>query len=630
VTGATFKSNTASGGGSASFSSAAMVTGTTFTNNLLGIVNFGTLTLNNSTVGGNTSGGINNFGILTLNNTTVSGNAGPGVGGISNRGTMTMTNSTVSGNTGDGGIGNYFGGTVTLNNSTVSGNTSSVSGGGITNGDGGTLTLNNSTVSGNQGYFSGGVMNFSTTVLQNTILAGNTGNPTSTSPDCSGTINSSGYNLIGNTAGCTFNATTGDLLNVNPKLDPLQNNGGPTPTHALLLGSPAINAGNPAGCTDQLGNPLASDQRGFPRVSRCDIGAYEVQPIAFSTKAVNPSLASPGNPLVYTIVLTNSGSSPLPNVMVTDTLPSSLNYTINSLTATSGSYNYNSGVITWTGSVNASANVNITFGAVVSQTAPIGDLVNAVIINGGAEIITRTATANIMYRVYLPLIRSTCKSGICGRVTLNGSPAAGVSLELRFFNGSSFSTLATTTTNANGDYAFAGMPSLALGQHYYVRYRNYAGTPGRLWVWGTRDLTSYSAGSAVEIGNFDIADIVLVSPAAGATVALPYTFQWTRRPATPSDTYEFDLYDPTDGNPNFYTAPPLGYVGSYILNSLPPGFNVGALYGWEIWVYSPDGGYGISYETRAVHFSNTGLSVTTAVQPARYKTAPDLEDRRKR
>jgi hypothetical protein len=68
------------------------------------------------------------------------------------------------------------------------------------------------------------------------------------------------------------------------------------------------------------------------------------------------------------------------------------------------------------------------------------------------------------------------------------------------------------------------VPSLTPGQRYYVRYRNYADTPGRLWVWGTRDLTSYAAGSAVEIGNFDIADIALVSPPAGATVALPYTF----------------------------------------------------------------------------------------------------------
>ena len=178
--------------------------------------------------------------------------------------------------------------------------------------------------------------------------------------------------------------------------------------------------------------------------------------------------------------------------------------------------------------------------------------------------------------------------------------------------------------------AFASVPGLAPGQRYYVRYRNYANTPGRLWVWGTRDLTSYAAGSAVEIGNFDIADSPLIAPPAGATVALPYTFQWTRRPATPSDTYEFDIYDPTDGDPYAYTVPPLGYVGSFTMNSLPPGFSPGVQYVWEIWVYSPDGGYGISYETRAVTFSNTGASATVTSQSAQLRPAPVREDIPKR
>ena len=62
---------------------------------------------------------------------------------------------------------------------------------------------------------------------------------------------------------------------VDPHLGPLQNNGGPTQTQALLPGSPAINAGNPAGCRDALGALLLADQRGFPRLGRCDIGAYE-------------------------------------------------------------------------------------------------------------------------------------------------------------------------------------------------------------------------------------------------------------------------------------------------------------------------------------------------------------------
>jgi len=228
-------------------------------------------------------GGIyNNVGTVTLTNSTVSGNTSPfgGGGGIYNNvGTLILDNSTVSTNTassgqpavgGGGGIYNSNG-TVTLNNSTVSGNTSPYSGGGIFNE--GILTLNNSTIRGNTADGGGGIRNFGGTVtLQNSILAGNTA---PISPDCSGTLSSAGYNLIGNTTGCTFNSTTGDLLNTNPQLFPLIGWPG---FHPLLPSSPAINAGNPSGCTDNLGNPLNTDQRGVARVGRCDIGAYEYDP----------------------------------------------------------------------------------------------------------------------------------------------------------------------------------------------------------------------------------------------------------------------------------------------------------------------------------------------------------------
>jgi hypothetical protein len=196
-------------------------------------------------------------------------------------------------------------------------------------------------------------------------------------------------------------------------------------------------------------------------------------------------------------------------------------------------------------------------------------------------------------------------------VALNGSPIVGVSLDLRFYDGSAWSTSATTTTDSAGHFTFQNAPSLGPGQKYYVLYQNTAGTAGRLWVWGTRALTSYTAGSSEEFGNFDIADIPLVAPPNDTTVALPYTFQWTPRPATPSDTYELDIYDPTDLVPYFYTNPPLGYVGSYTLSKLPAGFKLWVKYLWEIWVYSPDGGYGISYEARLVTFQNKGLSLTT-------------------
>ena len=228
-----------------------------------GIYNGGALTINNSTISGNTAnitgGGIYNGGALTINNSTISGNragtpklSGNG-GGISNGGKLTINNSTISANI------------------TTAGQFGTPSGGGISNG--GTLTINNSTISANSAKLGGGIDG--TATLQNSIVANST-----SGGNCSGTITSDGYNLSSDTS-CNFN-NVGDLNNTDPKLGPLQNNGGPTQTQALLSGSPAIDAGNPSGCTDGNGHLLKTDQRGAPRpdkedTSGCDMGAYESQ-----------------------------------------------------------------------------------------------------------------------------------------------------------------------------------------------------------------------------------------------------------------------------------------------------------------------------------------------------------------
>src|SRR5215469_1064747 len=101
-----------------------------------------------------------------------------------------------------------------------------------------------------------------------------------TGGNCSGTLTSEGYNLSSDST-CNFN-NPGDLNNHDPMLGPLQNNGGPTQTMALHPGSPAIDGGNPSGCTDGQGHLLKTDQRGMPRPDKedsvgCDIGAYESQ-----------------------------------------------------------------------------------------------------------------------------------------------------------------------------------------------------------------------------------------------------------------------------------------------------------------------------------------------------------------
>lgn len=271
-----------------------------------GIYNLsGTLTLTNSIVSGNTAttgGGIvNSFGsMLTLTNSTVSNNTANNGGGIYNStsSTLILTNSTVSGNTATNNVGGIFntgGGTSNLTNSTVSGNTAAVGGGGIDNFNG-TLNLTsvtvtkNSTTSTTCTTCSGGIYNLSgsTANLKNTIIAGNTVANASSSPDFLGAVAAgSSYNLIGNGQGTT-GISNGDANNnqvgVDPLLDPtLQLNGGTTPNHALLAGSPAIDKGNSFGLTtDQRGfrRPVDFPASTYPNASGgdgADIGAFEVQ-----------------------------------------------------------------------------------------------------------------------------------------------------------------------------------------------------------------------------------------------------------------------------------------------------------------------------------------------------------------
>jgi len=238
----------------------------------------GTLILKDCVVRDNTvandyGGGVSSYnGTMMLNNCTVSGNtAGREGGGIWSGGADTVVNnSTISGNKAEIGGGIWTGGGLVLNNSTVSGNTAQT-GGGIYDWTGGSI-VNNSTVSGNAA--AGGGINASEgpVSLQNSIVAGNLDNDY---PDCSGNILSLGYNLIGNTLGCTVSSGSGDLVNVDADLGPLMGPSGSPKYYPLLRGSPAIDAGNPAGCTEHLGNPLNTDQRGAVRVGRCDMGAYE-------------------------------------------------------------------------------------------------------------------------------------------------------------------------------------------------------------------------------------------------------------------------------------------------------------------------------------------------------------------
>ena len=244
----------------------------------------GFLTVLDSTLSGNSAGqALDGGGIMsgplfktpagvTLINSTISGNSASGFGGGIAGGYWggTIVNSTISGNSAGSAGGGISSTGVQISNSTVSGNFTADpdygSGGGIS---ANSVTVVNSTVSGNSAAICGGVCG-GTVEIGNTILNANA------SGNIDGTVTSHGYNISSDDGGGHLNGP-GDQINTDPLLGPLQNNGGPTLTHALLPGSPAIDAGDPS-----FTPPPFNDQRGCPfdRVfnGRIDIGSFETQP----------------------------------------------------------------------------------------------------------------------------------------------------------------------------------------------------------------------------------------------------------------------------------------------------------------------------------------------------------------
>ncbi|MEJ2597862.1 MAG: hypothetical protein P8Z00_05980 [Anaerolineales bacterium] len=220
-------------------------------------------------------------------------------------------------------------------------------------------------------------------------------------------------------------------------------------------------------------------------------------------------------------------------------------------------------------------------------------------------------------RAYLPLLSNDAGGKLFGQVTENGSKAPNVPLTLCRLNSPTdthCTSMRTTTTIADGTYAFNNLPALQTGQKYFAYFKNTTNTKGRLWYWQTHSLVTYTFGSQVQLGNFDIEDIKLISPTLPVTVTLPVTFSWKVRSASPSDSYEFDLYEPQNGSTNFYTKPPLGHVGSYRLKSLPSGFLMNQRYVWEVWAYAPDNAFGISLEARPVAFASSASPPTLPVE----------------
>lgn len=278
------------------------------------------VSVSNSTFYNNTSkiggGAIASNGIVQIDRSTFTGNSTESQGGesgggaIENTGPLTITLSTFTTNQAGKGGGIYNeGGTTLIVNSTFSGNSVTVSpraGGAIYNQpstDGsntpGVVTIVAATFYANTatGGTGGNLNNVAGNTLRLKLSIVANGSPN----NCAGPITSQSDNLESANS-CGF-AAGSDLINTNPQLGPLANNGGSTWTHALLAGSAAIDR-VVSGCTDQQGSPLGLDQRGVTRpqdsnndgLARCEIGAYELSASSGSTNAPTPTATSTGTP----------------------------------------------------------------------------------------------------------------------------------------------------------------------------------------------------------------------------------------------------------------------------------------------------------------------------------------------
>lgn len=256
-----------------------------------GIWNLGTLTVADCRIEGNVAdgdgGGLRNDGTARIERSTFSNNEASGFGavggGLTNLplegpGVLTLQASTLSGNRSDTVAGGFWNeGTMTVTGSTVSSNAARQEGGGLRNN--GSLELIHVTLAGNvAGQKGGGFQNLGDLKISNSIVAGNSAPD---GPDGLGCPAWEGVSLLQDPAGCP-SESDGLLVRVDPRLGPLQDNGGPTFTRAPEPGSPVL---------DAAGSCTGEDQRGVSRgpSERCDLGAYEtVSRLAVQAGACEP------------------------------------------------------------------------------------------------------------------------------------------------------------------------------------------------------------------------------------------------------------------------------------------------------------------------------------------------------
>lgn len=340
---------------------------------------------------------------LTVEHSAIRNN---GRGLYVNGGKLILTQSAITGNEdeADGGGGILcLNGTLVVNNSTISNNSTTAGHGGGIFASNSIVEINSSTIAGNMVDSDmgrgGGIDNAAGTVtLKNSIVAGNWASWFGS--DCYGEISSAGYNLIGNNWGCYFLVSSGDQLNVDPLLAPLE---GQPAFYRLQPGSPAISAANPSGCLDHRGELLITDQRGVPRVGRCDIGAYEA---VLTVKAQAEGTIYPNRMVTYTLTIDNDDkSADLYGVRLTDTFASKLAYVPDSLAATHGIAEGHEKYITWQGTVFSNTTTVITFQTFIAPGLGGGGiLTNIALAQWENAYFTTTVDIDLRDRTYIPTV----------------------------------------------------------------------------------------------------------------------------------------------------------------------------------------------------------------------------------
>ncbi|HEX6834896.1 MAG TPA: Calx-beta domain-containing protein [Rudaea sp.] len=324
---------------------------------------------------------------VTIRNTTISGNTAASRGGgiyfySPDDGVFTITGSTISGNSAASGGGMYLYAIdhgLIIENTTITGNTATAgAGGGANIPYPATATIRHTTIAGNSATQGGGGLDVTgdeSLTIVDTILSGN-GTDLATGPGASIDVS---YSLIQTPGSAAFNDVAGNLLNTDPQLAPLADNGGPTQTMLPAVGSPVVDAGDPA-----FAPPPSADQRGKARVAgaHTDMGAVEVDGGTIALSSATYSIAEGGGSLTVTIERTG-GTDPATVAYATSDATASAG---SDYTATSGTATFAAGATTATFTIpildDSAVEGDETFSIALSDPSPgavLGAIANATV-----------------------------------------------------------------------------------------------------------------------------------------------------------------------------------------------------------------------------------------------------------